>query len=149
MNRCCEDFELYNITADQFKSLIFICGPRSSKDADVRSRLLPKLEAITEGECTLQSLITEYRLQNFKHDTAMVEQRKSVSSICAVKQTNRFYGEADNEFRWSDNSLLAMWRNALRPELHLHEACLPGLQANRPQGRLLWLPSTAFSASTR
>lgn len=33
--------------------------------------------------------------------------------------------------------LLTMWRNALRSGLRLHEACLQGLQATRPQGRLL------------
>ncbi|XP_062713307.1 uncharacterized protein K02A2.6-like [Aedes albopictus] len=87
VNRCCEDFDLNNITADQFKSLIFICGLRSSKDADIRTRLLSKLEGNAEGECTLESLITEcQRLQNLKHDTALVEQKKSVSTICAVKQ---------------------------------------------------------------
>ncbi|XP_062553982.1 LOW QUALITY PROTEIN: uncharacterized protein K02A2.6-like [Armigeres subalbatus] len=87
VNRCCEDFELSKITADQFKSLIFTCGLRSSKDADIRTRLLSKLEANAADECTLESLITEcQRLQNLKHDTAMVEHKKSVSTICAVKQ---------------------------------------------------------------
>ncbi|XP_062707936.1 uncharacterized protein K02A2.6-like [Aedes albopictus] len=87
VNRCCEDFDLNNITADQFKSLIFICGLRSSKDADIRTRLLSKLEGSVEGEYTLESLITEcQRLQDLKYYTALVEQKKSVSTICAVKQ---------------------------------------------------------------
>ncbi|XP_055604570.1 uncharacterized protein LOC129752816 [Uranotaenia lowii] len=39
VNKRCEDFELGKITPDQFKSLIFIRGLQSSKDADVRTRL--------------------------------------------------------------------------------------------------------------
>ncbi|XP_062556963.1 uncharacterized protein K02A2.6-like [Armigeres subalbatus] len=87
VNRCCEDFELSKITEDVFKSLICTCGLRSSKDAYIRTRLLSKLEANAAGECTLESFITEcQRLQNLKHYTAMVEHKKSVSTICAVKQ---------------------------------------------------------------
>ncbi|XP_062540847.1 uncharacterized protein K02A2.6-like [Armigeres subalbatus] len=79
VNRCCEDFELSKITADQFKSLIFTCGHRSSKDADIRTRLLSKLEANAADECTLESLITEcQRLQNLKHDTT-IEKKKTKS----------------------------------------------------------------------
>ncbi|XP_062542302.1 uncharacterized protein K02A2.6-like [Armigeres subalbatus] len=78
VNRCCEDFELSKITTDQFKSLIFTCGLRSSKDADIRTRLLSKLEANAADESTLESLITEcQRLQNLKHDTVMMEHKKS------------------------------------------------------------------------
>ncbi|XP_039452110.1 uncharacterized protein LOC120431021 [Culex pipiens pallens] len=86
VNKHCEDFELKKLTADQFKSLLFICGLRSSRDADIRTRLLSMLEVNAEGACTLEALITEcHRLQNLKHDTAMVE-HKPVSSVCAVKQ---------------------------------------------------------------
>ncbi|XP_053699347.1 uncharacterized protein K02A2.6-like [Sabethes cyaneus] len=86
-NKYCEDFELNKITADQFKSLIFICGLRSPKDVDIRTRLLSKLENNAEGECNLESLIAEcQRLQNLKHDVAIVEQKKPISSICSVKQ---------------------------------------------------------------
>ncbi|XP_058456624.1 uncharacterized protein K02A2.6-like [Malaya genurostris] len=88
VNKHCEDFELNKLTADQFKSLVFICGLRSSKDADIRTRLLSKLETNVEEDCKLESLITEcQRLHNLKHDTAMVEQKqKTVSSVCTVKQ---------------------------------------------------------------
>lgn len=88
VNKRCEDFELNRIIADQFKSLIFICERRSPKEADVRTRLLVKLEADGEGECKLETLINEcQRLQNLKHDTALVEQKSSIAaSVCAVKQ---------------------------------------------------------------
>lgn len=86
INKHCEDFELNKLTADQFKSLMFICGLRSSTDADIRTRLLSMIKVNSEGACTLEALITEcHRLQNLKHDTAMVE-HKPVSSVCAVKQ---------------------------------------------------------------
>ncbi|XP_062557460.1 uncharacterized protein K02A2.6-like [Armigeres subalbatus] len=86
VNKRCEDFELNRITADQFKSLIFICGLRSSKEADIRTRLLSKLES--DGECKLDTLINECQwLQNLKHDTALIEQKSSISaSVCAVNQ---------------------------------------------------------------
>ncbi|XP_062556763.1 uncharacterized protein K02A2.6-like [Armigeres subalbatus] len=45
VNRQCEDFELQKLTVNQFKSLIFICGLKSAKDADVRTPLLAKLES--------------------------------------------------------------------------------------------------------
>ncbi|XP_062703691.1 uncharacterized protein K02A2.6-like [Aedes albopictus] len=86
VNKTCEDFELNKITSDQFKSLVFICGLHSTKDADIRTRLLSKLETNVDEDCKLESLITEcQRLQNLKHDTAMVE-HTSISSVCAVKQ---------------------------------------------------------------
>lgn len=87
VNRSCEYIELRKITADQSKSLIFTCWFRSLKDADIRMRLLSKFEVNTLEECTLESLIMEcQRLQNLKHGKAMVEHRKSVSTICVVKQ---------------------------------------------------------------
>ncbi|XP_062709070.1 uncharacterized protein LOC134288384 [Aedes albopictus] len=49
-------------------------------------RLLTKLEGNAEGECTLKSLITEcQRLQNRKHDTALVEQKKSCGGVNYVR----------------------------------------------------------------
>ncbi|XP_055527816.1 uncharacterized protein K02A2.6-like [Wyeomyia smithii] len=81
VNKRCEDFELNRTTADQFKSLIFICGLRSPKEADVRTRLLAKLESEGEGECKLETLINEcQRVQNLKHDTALVEQKSSINA---------------------------------------------------------------------
>ncbi|XP_055590803.1 uncharacterized protein K02A2.6-like [Uranotaenia lowii] len=88
VNKVCEDFELANLTADQFKSLIFICGLQSTKDADIRTKLLSKLEATgPEEECSLEILVKDaQRLQNLKLDTAMVEQHQQVTSVCTVKQ---------------------------------------------------------------
>lgn len=86
VNRQCEEFDLANLTIDQFKALIFICGMQSSKEAEVRTRLLSKLESEAGREINLEALITEcQRLSNLKHDTALVEKQIS-SSVHVVKQ---------------------------------------------------------------
>ncbi|MBM6549379.1 hypothetical protein, partial [Streptococcus dysgalactiae] len=43
-NRECERFKLGSITSDQFKCLIFVCGLRSCLHADIRTRILSKIE---------------------------------------------------------------------------------------------------------
>lgn len=78
VNRHCEEFELPQLKIDQFKALVFICGLQSSKEAEVRTRLLSKLEAEGATEINLEALITEcQRLSNLKHDTALVENPQS------------------------------------------------------------------------
>ncbi|CAH8551539.1 unnamed protein product [Dicrocoelium dendriticum] len=60
------------MTPDQFKSLIFVCSLQSHADADVRTRILHKLEQ--EPHMTLQDIAAEcQRLINLKHDTKMIE----------------------------------------------------------------------------
>ncbi|XP_055585255.1 uncharacterized protein LOC129738094 [Uranotaenia lowii] len=94
VNKRCEDFELNRITADQFKSLIFICG--SPKESDIRTRLLSKLESEGEGEYKLETLITEcQRLHNLKSDTAMLERKQpTTASICAINKKKPLYQPA-------------------------------------------------------
>ncbi|CAH8467909.1 unnamed protein product [Dicrocoelium dendriticum] len=72
VNRECERFKLGTMTPDQFKSLIFVCSLQSHADADVRTRILHKLEQ--EPHLTLQDIAAEcQRLINLKHDTKMIE----------------------------------------------------------------------------
>ncbi|KER33031.1 hypothetical protein T265_00942 [Opisthorchis viverrini] len=72
VNRECERFKLGSLTEDQFKSLIFICGLQSPKDAEIRTRLLSRIEQ--DPSMTLQAVTSEcQRLLNLKHDTAMVQ----------------------------------------------------------------------------
>ncbi|XP_055591080.1 uncharacterized protein K02A2.6-like [Uranotaenia lowii] len=86
VNRQCEEFELQRLTANQFKSLVFICGLKSAKDADIRTRLLSKLES-DAAEINIDGLVTEcQRLTNLKHDVAMVEKKHSSSMVQAVRQ---------------------------------------------------------------
>lgn len=72
INRHCESFNLTDISADQFKCLIFISGLRSPNDADIRTRLLSKIDK--ENTMTLEKLITEcHQLISLKKDTHMIE----------------------------------------------------------------------------
>ncbi|VDK71328.1 unnamed protein product [Dibothriocephalus latus] len=44
VNRKCEWFKLREFTDDQFKCLIFVSALRSRRDAEIRTRLLSKVE---------------------------------------------------------------------------------------------------------
>ena len=80
VNRECERFQLSTMTEDQFKCLIFVAGLQSSRDADIRTRLLNKIEQ--DAELTLQKLTTEcQRLLNLKSDTALIEHGTAHSTI--------------------------------------------------------------------
>ncbi|XP_062713135.1 uncharacterized protein K02A2.6-like [Aedes albopictus] len=90
VNRQCEDFELQKLTVDQFKSLVFICGLKSTKDADVRTRFLSKLEFDQADTINLEGLVTKcQRLSNLKHDTALVEKKPTSSAVHAVRHSRK------------------------------------------------------------
>ncbi|CAH8612293.1 unnamed protein product [Dicrocoelium dendriticum] len=73
VNRECERFKLRCLTDDQFKCLIFVSALQSPRDAEIRTRLLAKLDQ--DPDLTLKSLVGECkRLITLKHDTAMIEQ---------------------------------------------------------------------------
>ena len=54
INKNCNDFKLGKLSADNFKCLIFTQGLVSAKDAEIRHRVLSKLE--NEPDLTLQKL---------------------------------------------------------------------------------------------
>ena len=54
INKNCDDFKLGELSTDNFKCLIFAQGPVSAKDAEIRRRVLSKLE--NEPDLTLQKL---------------------------------------------------------------------------------------------
>ncbi|CAH8430770.1 unnamed protein product [Dicrocoelium dendriticum] len=88
VNRECEKFDIKSITADQFKCLIFICGLHSPRDAEIRTRLLSKLEQ--DQQMTLQTITTEcQRLLNLKHDTLMLEKQQSIPNLSVLKTTSK------------------------------------------------------------
>ncbi|XP_053692179.1 uncharacterized protein K02A2.6-like [Sabethes cyaneus] len=94
VNRQCEDFELQRLSVNQFKSLIFICGLKSAKDTDVRTRLLAKLELEPPDTINLEGLVTEcQRLSNLKHDTALIEKKQNFSSVQAVRNSKKKPGD--------------------------------------------------------
>ncbi|XP_062535370.1 uncharacterized protein K02A2.6-like [Armigeres subalbatus] len=71
VNQKCEEFKLNEVTPDQFKCLMYVCGLKSHRDADIRTTLLSQ------------------RLINLKRDTAMVEKHSSTEqSVCAITRTN-------------------------------------------------------------
>ena len=54
VNNHCDDFRIVELSADNFKYLIFILGLVSTKDAEIRQRILNKLE--NELNITLQQI---------------------------------------------------------------------------------------------
>lgn len=89
VNRAVEEFEFQNCKIDHFKCLVFVCGLKAPRYADIRARLLARIEGETaEHPVTLQTLIDEFqRLVNLKADTSMIEQQSSLkSSVRAVSE---------------------------------------------------------------
>ncbi|CAH8623518.1 unnamed protein product [Schistosoma rodhaini] len=84
VNRECERFNLSSMSEDQFKCLVFVCSLRSPEDADIRTRILSKLEHCPN--MTLQEVTNEcQRLVNLKHDTSMVENTNQFLHVNAVE----------------------------------------------------------------
>ncbi|CAH8597340.1 unnamed protein product [Dicrocoelium dendriticum] len=83
VNRECQRFQLGSLTEDQFKCLIFVSGLQSPHDADIRTRLLSKLQQ--DGSVTLQNLAEECQtLLNLKHDSAMIQNAAAPGMVQAV-----------------------------------------------------------------
>lgn len=84
VNSECEKFQLQSLTEDQFKCLIFVAGLQSSQDADIRTRLLSRLEQ--DKDITVKTLTAEcQRLVNLKHDTNMIQQTVQPFPTSAVQ----------------------------------------------------------------
>ena len=72
VNKLCNDFKLAELTANDFKCLIFAQGLVSAEDAEVRRRVLTKLE--NEQELTLQKLAENcQRVISVKCDSKTIE----------------------------------------------------------------------------
>ncbi|XP_055633638.1 uncharacterized protein K02A2.6-like [Toxorhynchites rutilus septentrionalis] len=99
VNKHCEAFQLTKLTDDQFKALRFVCGLQSPRDADIRTRLIGKLEAEEHAppadgtKLTLENLVEEcHRFNNLKQDTKMVEKpvpEKSVVNAVSTKPAEK------------------------------------------------------------
>ena len=73
------------MSEEQFKSLIFVCGLKAEADAEIRTRLLTRIEE--KEDVTLEQLSSEcQRIVNLRHDTAMIEG----SAVNAVRKQNQF-----------------------------------------------------------
>ena len=83
VNRACERFRLRTMTDDQFECLIFARGLQSSKDTDIRTRIIQRIEQ--DHFINLQTITLEcQRLVNLEQDSTMVE-RNQHSVVCAVQ----------------------------------------------------------------
>ena len=67
VNKLCNDFKLVELTADDFKCLIFAQGLVSAEDTEVRRRVLTKLE--NEQGLTLQKLAEDCKNNNIPSST--------------------------------------------------------------------------------
>lgn len=84
VNKEVERFDFAQLTIDQFKCLIFICGLQTF-DKDIRTRLLTKLES--DPALTLNTLTVECkRLMDLKIDAELISQNPLSSSSPHVKQ---------------------------------------------------------------
>ena len=73
MNKLCNDFKLAELTADDLKCLIFAQSLVSTGDAEVRRRVLTKLE--NEQGLTLQKLAEDcQRVISVKCDSKEIEE---------------------------------------------------------------------------
>lgn len=96
VNKHCEAFQLSKLSSDQFKALRFICGLQSTRDADIRARLITTLEADEAAtanggasKITLENLVEEcHRIVNLKQDTQMVE-TKDTRSVNAIVRNQK------------------------------------------------------------
>lgn len=60
VNKNCEDFQFTELGPEQFKCLIFISGLQATKDFEIRTRLLRKLETHSaENPVTLYDLVND------------------------------------------------------------------------------------------
>lgn len=84
VNKKCEEFQISQIKADQFKCLIFVCGMRSPADAEIRIKLLNLIDSKSDS-ITIEDLTTQcQRLINLKTDTSLIQNSKA-GTVAAIK----------------------------------------------------------------
>ncbi|XP_055604578.1 uncharacterized protein K02A2.6-like [Uranotaenia lowii] len=88
VNRRCEEFNVGRTTVDQFKCLVFVCGLQSPDEAEIRMRLINRLE--TEPDTMNLAILADEcnRLVNLRKDTSMVEQQEVNSVHKAATHTD-------------------------------------------------------------
>ena len=89
MNKHCNDFKLADLTADDFKCLIFAQGLVSAEDAEIRRRVFTKLE--NEQDLTLKILAEGcQRVVSVKSDSKTIEE-SGVAHIKIIKSKPTLY----------------------------------------------------------
>lgn len=92
VNKTCENFSLTTLTVNHFKALVYIIGLNSSRDCEVRNRLLVKLETEHPDKVNLELLTLESnRIVNLRTDSAMVENstKPEVNFVQKNKKTHQ------------------------------------------------------------
>ena len=73
VNKHCDEFKLADLSADDFKCLIFVPGLASTKDSEIRRRVLSKLER--EPNLTLKKLAEDFQgIISVKKDSRYIEE---------------------------------------------------------------------------
>ena len=94
MNNPCNDFKLADSTAYDFKCLIFAQGLVSAEDAEIRRRVLAKLE--NEQGLTLKKLAEDcQRVVSVKSDSKTIEE-SGLAHIKKIKGKPTLYSPQKN-----------------------------------------------------
>ena len=89
INKNCEDFKLGELSANNFKCLIFAQGPVSAKNAEIRRRVLSKLE--NKPDLTLQKLAEDcQRIASVRKDFKNIKE-SGVAYVRKVKHRSQSY----------------------------------------------------------
>lgn len=114
VNRACEHSKSHNMKTDHFKYLIFICGLTGQTYADIRARLLSRIDTVTAAApVTLHNLVDEYqRLVYLKADTSIIEKQPSKRNIIITKSIDSGI-KGHNTIRSISQTTLAVRPNAL------------------------------------
>ena len=133
VNKECQRFKISSITDDQFKCLIFVCGLRSARYKDVRTRILSKIEQ--NPDIPLQKAAEECQRQvNLKHDSDMVQQ--SVSTINTIQRKQYSTSLSSTQKEISTRLLELCWL-AFCKKMSIQNRPLPRTQPTKKQRRIL------------
>ena len=101
VNKNCDDFKLGELSVDNFKCLIFPQGLVSAKNAEIRCRVLSKLE--NKPDLTIQKLAEDcLRIVSVRKDSKNIEEY-GVAYIRKVKHRSQSYSQV-NERKKHDYS---------------------------------------------
>lgn len=101
VNRICEEFKLAELTADQFKSLIFILGLRGSADVDISTRLHNFLD-VDASRGKLETLVTEAnRIINVNADVKLGTESRAPTVAAIARKSSYNRNKNNNKTRSS------------------------------------------------
>uniref|UniRef100_A0A182Y229 DUF7083 domain-containing protein n=1 Tax=Anopheles stephensi TaxID=30069 RepID=A0A182Y229_ANOST len=88
VNKSVVEAELAKLSEEQLKCFLFVCGLKDDKDADIRLRLLSRIE--DNEETTLTQLVEMcQKMVTLKRDTVMIESEKQINVVNDEKVLQR------------------------------------------------------------